>query len=268
MRIDFHTHCFPDKIAGGAVAKLQGICGITPETDGTYDDTCRAMKAWGTDIAVLFNIATNPHQQTSVNDFAAAHNTGPTRAFGSVHPEAENALEELERIQKLGLRGIKLHPDYQEFFVEEERVFPIYEKCQELGLIVAFHAGWDPLSPQLIHTTPRGAAAVLERFPKLRVILAHMGGFNMWDEVERQIIGRDNVYLDTSLAMGHVPVEQFVRMVRGHGAEKILYGTDCPWSDGARAAGYIRASGLTREEQDMIFFRNACRLLDIPEKVD
>ena len=86
MQIDFHTHCFPDKIAERAVGKLYSICGITPQTNGTYDDTCRAMKEWGTDIAVLFNIATNAHQQTSVNNFAASHNDGPTRAFGSVHP--------------------------------------------------------------------------------------------------------------------------------------------------------------------------------------
>ncbi|MGI5905614.1 MAG: amidohydrolase family protein [Candidatus Pararuminococcus gallinarum] len=264
MQIDFHTHCFPDKIAERAVGKLYSICGITPQTNGTYDDTCRAMKEWGTDIAVLFNIATNAHQQTSVNNFAASHNNGPTRAFGSVHPEAENALEELERIKELGLRGIKLHPDYQEFFVEEERIFPIYQKCQDLGLMVAFHAGWDPLSPEVVHTTPKGMVTVLDHFPNLTVILAHMGGFNMWEDVEKYMIGRNNVYLDTSLAMGNMPKEQFVRMVRNHGVKRILFGTDCPWSDGAAAVEYVKASGLTEDEQALIFYKNGCELLGIP----
>ena len=152
MRIDFHTHCFPDKIAEKAMGKLSVASGgLIPQTDGTAEGLRREMKKDGVDISVVMNIATNAHQQHSVNDFAASLVSDDLIPFGSVHPDAPDALEELERIRSLGLKGVKFHPEYQQFYVDDEKMFPIYKKISDLGLITLFHAGGDIGFPPPYH---------------------------------------------------------------------------------------------------------------------
>ena len=103
MLIDFHTHCFPDKIAASAIAKLESVSGgLRPYTNGTLTDTRRAMDEYGVDLSVVMNIATNAHQKKSVNDFAAQINQQKNIvSFGSVYPHSPDVLEELERIKAL-----------------------------------------------------------------------------------------------------------------------------------------------------------------------
>ena len=133
MIFDIHTHAFPEKIAKGAMESLSFRSGgLVPSYDGTFPRLCDFMKDSGVDGFAVQNIATNPHQMKKVNDFAASCLRKNVYPFGSVHPDAPDALEELERIREMGLRGIKLHPDYQGFFVDEERLFPIYKKASEL----------------------------------------------------------------------------------------------------------------------------------------
>ena len=127
MLIDFHTHCFPDAIAAGAVDKLAFASGgLTPYTDGTVAGLKDRMQRDGVDRSVVLHIATNERQQKKVNDFAASINGGNIVSFGAVFPTAPDALEELERIQSLGMKGVKLHPDYQGFSVDDEKMKPIY----------------------------------------------------------------------------------------------------------------------------------------------
>ena len=144
MLIDFHTHCFPDALAERAIEKLSFVGGgLEPYTNGTVTDLRRAMREHGVDISVVLNIATNPRQQKNVNDFAAAIHGEDLVAFGSVYPDAPNAMDELDRIHQLGLRGVKLHPDYQGFSVDDPKYKPLYRKISSLGLITLFHAGHD-----------------------------------------------------------------------------------------------------------------------------
>ena len=144
--IDFHTHCFPEKIAEKALASLSHCSGdALPFHKGTAESLLKQALSGGADGAVVLNIATNPRQQASVNNFAIeTNNRFPNLfAFGSIHPESPDALDELVRIHEAGLLGVKLHPDYQHFYVDEERMLPIYEKIASLGLITVFHAGVD-----------------------------------------------------------------------------------------------------------------------------
>ena len=145
MIIDFHTHAFPERIAAGAVDKLAYASGgLIPQTDGTLESLKEVMKRDGIDISVVLGIATNPTQQHNVNDFAAeVNNQEGFVGFGSVHPDAPDALDELDRIKSLGLKGVKFHPEYLGFFVDDERMKPIYKKISRLGLITLFHAGHD-----------------------------------------------------------------------------------------------------------------------------
>lgn len=262
--IDFHAHAFSDKIAERTIASLAEICGETPETNGTLADTERVMKSWGVDGFVIHSIATKPSQHLVCNNWAASVKAPHIFPFGSVHPDGEDVMEELERIKALGLYGIKLHPDYQNFMVDEERMFPIYRRCGELGLPILFHAGFDPLSPQLVHCTPQGAANALAAAPETTMIMAHMGGNEHWDEVEEVLCGKfKNLYLDTSLCAKAMTGEQCLRIIRKHGADKILLGSDCPWDNAANTIEKLRNIGLSEDEQHMIFAENAKRVLGL-----
>ena len=160
MLIDFHTHAFPDKLASRAMSKLSYESGgLIPQTDGTLNSLKREMTKDGVDMSVVLCIATNPTQQHNVNNFAIAVNDSPAfTAFGSVHPDAPDALDELERIKEAGLKGIKLHPEYQKFFVDDEKMKPIYRKISDLGLITSFHAGMDQAFTPPYHCTPERLA--------------------------------------------------------------------------------------------------------------
>ena len=139
------SHCFPDKIAARAIEKLADASGgIENYADGTVEGLKNRIAQDGVDAAVVLNIATNARQQKSVNDFAAQINDEKTIfAFGSVYPDSPDALDELDRIKELGLKGVKLHPDYQGFFVDDPKWKPLYKKISSLGLITVFHAGMD-----------------------------------------------------------------------------------------------------------------------------
>ncbi|MBQ8011264.1 MAG: amidohydrolase family protein [Oscillospiraceae bacterium] len=262
--IDFHVHAFSDKIAEKTVAMLAATCGETPETNGTLAATEAVMQKWGIDGMAVLSIATKPSQHLVCNNWAASIKAPHIFPFGSVHPDGEDVMQELERIRELGLYGIKLHPDYQNFCIEEERMYPIYRKCGELGLPIVFHAGFDPLSPDFVHCTPQGAAKALAAAPETTMILAHMGGNEMWDEVEEVLCGRfPNLYLDTSLCAKYMTDEQCLRIIRGQGADKILLASDCPWDNTANTIAKIKGLGLTEEEQRMIFSENAKKILHL-----
>lgn len=260
--IDFHVHAFADKIAVRTVESLAKICGEIPCTNGTMADTRRTMGEWGVDGIVLMSIATKPSQHLVCNNWAASQKAPDCFPFGSVHPDGEDVLEELERIRELGLYGVKLHPDYQNFFVDEERLYPIYRKCGELGLPVTLHAGFDPLCPDTVHCSPQAAARAAGDNPETTFIFAHMGSNALWDDVEIHMAGKyPNVYLDTALSGSHMEDDQLLRMIRMQGADRVLLASDCPWDSTAVTIRKLEGLPLTQEEKERIFYKNAQRLL-------
>jgi predicted TIM-barrel fold metal-dependent hydrolase len=267
MLIDFHVHLFPDALAARTLEKLSGIAeeggkGAPYFTDGTFAGTKRRMKEWGVDAFVTQHIATSPRSMRKVNDFAAQVRGEGVYSFGSVHPDAPDALEELDRIRALGLDGVKLHPDYQNFFVDEDRMAKLYERMAALRLPLLLHAGWDPLSPDLVHAEPERIARVLDGCPDLVVIAAHLGGMRRYDAVEKHLLGRRNLYLDTAMTSPylHDPA-QYARIMRGHGLDRILFATDCPWSTPERELQLLEGIGLEAEERERVTARNALALL-------
>jgi predicted TIM-barrel fold metal-dependent hydrolase len=264
--IDFHTHAFADKIAAKAIDLLK-----SHQVEYGYDDTCysdgtaagltKYYTEHGIDKAVLMPIATKPSQHAVVNNWAAElNNTGVFYCYGSVHPAGEDALTELVRIKELGLYGIKLHPDYQEFFADDPKVYPIYRKCAELGLPILFHAGLDAVSPETIHCTPQMELNLLEAVPELTAIFAHMGGNTLWAEVLELVAGR-NCYLDTSYSHSWEDNNLMRNIIKKHGSERILFASDFPWDTPDNIEEKLRKLGLTENEYDNIFYKNAQRLL-------
>lgn len=263
MLIDFHTHIFPVKIAPKAIKNLSEKAGGTkPYHDGTQSGLIRYMQTYGVDKAVVLNIATNPGQQRSVNDFAAAVNDGPLIAFGSVHPDAPDVLDELERICDMGLKGIKLHPDYQHFYGDDKKMTPIYEKIAKKGLVLVFHSGVDIGLYPPVYMTPERLLNALKPLEGATVVAAHFGGYMMWEKA-LDLLGGRSVYFDTAYAVGRIPPNIAKRVIMEHGADKILFGSDLPWSHAKEEAGMLKTLGLTQEQLDMVFYRNAKKILKI-----
>lgn len=264
MVIDFHIHAFPDAVAEKAIPVLSKCSGgVLPAYDGKISSLKVSLQKSGADLGVVLNIATNPKQQKKVNDFAISLVGDDTLIpFGSVHPDSPDALDELERLKAAGVKGIKLHPDYQHFFVDEKRMFPIYEKIAELGLITVFHAGVDIGYPEPVHCTPQRLLSVLDLFGDAPVVAAHFGGYLLWDSVLEELCGT-KVYLDTAFSYGKIPPDYARKIISAHSADRILLGSDMPWSTAENEVRLIQSLDLPTEVAEKILCNNAKRLLHI-----
>lgn len=263
MVIDFHTHAFPERIASRAVDNLSYASGgLIPQTNGTSKSLKSEMEKDGVDISVVLGIATNPAQQNNVNNFAAELDKNPHFVgFGSVHPDAEDVFEELERIKSLGLKGIKFHPEYQSFYVDDEKMKPIYKKISELGLIVLFHAGHDYGFKEPFHCMPENLKNAL-RWLDTPVVAAHWGGHGCAKEVIKHLSGGD-VWFDLSFGYGTMPKSFAQRIVDSTTPDRLLFGSDMPWHRPAWEMRLIESLDISPDDKEKIYYKNAAKLLSI-----
>lgn len=264
MIIDFHTHCFPDTLAPKALEKLSAAAGITPFSEATVASNIERMDACGIGLSVVCSIATNERQLVKVNSFAIDINDFSTRltALGSAHPDSPLLKKELERLVDHDIHGIKIHPEYAPYYIDSPEWRRVFALCQEMGIFIITHAGFDFISPDRIAVTPERLGRMLDEFPNLTVVAAHLGGNRMWNEVERHLCGRKNLYFDTALlsAEGLDPALA-LSVIRKHGADRVLFGSDLPWSDPARELAFVRSLRLTEQELTAILEENALTLL-------
>lgn len=270
MIIDFHTHIFPDKVAEKAVPKLAAVINHNPSMNGTASGLLDSMEKSGVDISVILPVVTNPHQIDSVIRFAAeinetyAENTSRRLlSFAGLHPVCDNYKDVLKLIKREGFQGIKLHPNYQGVYFDDIRYMRIIYAASELGLSVLTHAGDDPYTPDEAFCSPDMILHVLEDTAPPRLILAHMGSNGNYKEAEEKLCGK-NVYLDTSYSIMHMEEEQFIRMIHLHGADKVLFGTDAPWTYQKDCVEKLKSlTGLSEKEKQQILWENAAYLLGI-----
>lgn len=263
MLIDFHTHAFPDKIAPRAMTTLSHASGgLRPQTDGTAASLKAEMERDGVDLSVVLSIATNPQQQRKVNDFAMLLDREKEFvAFGSIHPDAPDVLEELDRIADAGLKGIKLHPEYQGFYADDEKMRPIYRKISQLGLITLFHAGHDIGFPPPYHAMPTHLLKALKWFDS-PVVAAHWGGAGCGQAVADLLCG-ENIYFDLSFGYGVISKPVAQQIVDKHGCDRLLFGSDMPWHRPEWELRLIDTLDLSESDRQKIFCKNALSLLGI-----
>ncbi len=263
MYIDSHIHAFADSIAEKAVNKLKEVAKIEPCTDGTINGARERLKACGIDYGVLLPVATKPSQQTTINNWAREEYKDCFISFGTVHPAAEDAVEEIERIKSLGLKGVKLHNDYQGVFIFDDMCRPIYRRCEELGLPIVFHMGRDPISPLIHRAMPYDLLELHENFPKLKIIGAHMGGIYAWESVYHYIAGVPNIWLDTAFTAKYIDEELFGCIVKKHGTHRILFGSDLPWSNPDDEKAMVARLSVSDEDKEKIYWKNIAELLEL-----
>ena len=282
MIIDFHTHTFPEQIAKRAIAKLSHSAHIKNYLNGTLEELKHAMKFAGIDYAVLLPVVTKPAQAEDINCLAIETNdifgiTG-VMSFGGIHPDNDNYREIIKDLAVHNVPGIKLHPVFQQINFDDIRYLRIIECACENNLIILTHAGFDASFPGADFVTPVRIRHVYDRLHPDKLVLAHMGGWDCYDEVEEVLAGC-NVYLDTAYTLSpmrsetgdivgteqYTPMsrEQFMRFVKIFGADHILFGSDSPWSDMAESMELIRESGLNPTELEAVLGGNAARLLNL-----
>lgn len=258
--IDIHAHIFPEEVAKKAIPRLSATSGIVPAHNGTLNGLLRSMRTAGITQSALMPVATKPEQVAKINQWIASMDRRWFIPFGTLYPlDVESVEAHINQVIALGIPGIKLHPNYQNFFPDDEGIFKVYELLERYGLILMLHCGKD-LSFDEVKSTPLRVRRVIDSFPRLRVIAAHFGGFKLWDEVEEHLIGR-SIYLDTSFTLLFMDPARFVRLARKHRIERILFGTDSPWTDQKKEVERIKQCGFDSDELENIFYFNSMRLI-------
>lgn len=269
MVIDFHTHVFPDKIASKTIAILAEKSGAVPSTDGTVAGLKAQLEKSHTHLGVALPVVTSPPQFDSINRFAlslnegAAGTAGRILSFGGIHPACEDIEGKMCFLKEKGFLGVKIHPDYQETFINDEGYIRILSAAKELDMIVVTHAGVDDgYAGKPVRCPPELALEVIQKVGHSKFVLAHFGGNRCYEEVYTLLAGQD-VYFDTSFVLPDIGEEKFKKMLEKHGEDRILFATDCPWRDIGEEIARVRSYGLTKETEEKILWRNAAKLLGI-----
>jgi len=258
--IDAHTHVFPDKIARKASESIGQFYGIGMRFDGRVDTLVKLSDHCPIRRSIVFSTATHPEQVRAINRFIATTvSSHPQFAgLGTLHPglSAAEIRTETDFMISAGLRGIKLHPDFQELYPDAPDMDPIYEAALERNLCFVFHAG-DERKP---YSHPARIADVARRYPGLSLVAAHMGGYTQWDIAFDLLAPYRNVSVDTSSTMSFVEPDQMVRLIRSFGADRVLFGSDYPMWNPCDELASLLALPLEAVEQQAILYGNAARL--------
>ena len=261
MVIDVHAHIFPDAIAEKASRSIAKFYDIPVEQGGSVDALLRLGDEAGIDQFVVHSVATTPAHVASVLKFITASvKAHPDRfiGFGSLHPDMENAAEAVERMIDAGLRGVKLHPDMQLFALDEDRAYRMFESfAGKLPLLV--HAG----DRRYQFSNPHRIARMMDKFPEMQVIAAHMGGYSEWKEAKELLAGCKNLYVDTSSTMFEVNDAEMVESIHAFGVENVMFASDYPMWNPGRELEHVRRLGLTEEELRQIEWGTAARLFGL-----
>ncbi len=257
--IDFHTHIYPDKIAQKATDSICEFYGLEGGgLRGTPAQLLQSGDQAGISEFVVLPVAIKPDHVRHINRFITEQVADEPRfyGFGTVHAEQENLDEEIDYICETGLLGVKMHPDTQLFNIDDERLFPLYERLQG-KLPVLLHMG----DPRYDYSHPARLRRVLDKFPKLTVVAAHFGGYSMIDTAYRYLKDTD-CYMDISSSLMFMQPGEAEHYIRAYGAERMLYGTDFPLWDPRVEVPRFLALSLTDREREMIAYQNALRILE------
>ena len=282
MIIDMHTHIFPEKISENVIEKLSRVAGIPAFTDGTLNGLKSSMDAAQINLSVILPVATNPKQVEKINSSSAALNEKffgeGIISLGCIHPDYTNYREELSRVKNYGLKGIKIHPVYQDTNLDDTKYMRILDRAAELDLIVVTHAGLDIGFPGVVRCSPQMIKKVVDEVGDFKFVAAHMGGWKNWDDVLK-LLADTKIFIDTAFSTGEIiprsdshwqaddleglTPAQFMNFVKIFGAEKILFGTDSPWTSARSSIEFIKNLPLSDADKNKILGGNAQRLLKL-----
>lgn len=267
--IDSHCHIFPDKIAQKATDSIDifyqisetGVidgCGFV----GTAKTLINQCDSVGVDKCLVTSVATTPHHAQSINTFIASEvELFPDRfiGFGSLHPESETLEEDAEQLIELGLKGVKLHPDIQNFKVDDSKVIKIFEICNEKKLPILLHTG----DSRFDNSNPNRVEKILKMFPDLTIIGAHLGGWSIWDKAPEILSKYKNLYVDTCSSFYALSKERAREIIDLYGTDRVIFGTDFPMWKQDEELKFLFSLGLSDEDLENILHNNLAKILNI-----
>ena len=260
MRIDVHTHIHPDLIAKPVLDNMTETFGYPAVGLNTVAGIKEHMISSGVDKSVVLGVVEEVRHVKAANDWLISIQDDMLVPFGAIHPDMDGKSEEIRRLRESGIKGIKLHPMVNQYYPDDPRMFEVYE---ELGddMVVEIHSGrWAHTKPgETVWADPSRIRKVIEKFPKMKVVALHLGGFYMLDEAERELIGLPNVLIDTTWppALKEVGVRTMLEIVNKHGSDKVCFGTDFPLADMAEDAKFIENLPLPGADKERILGENA-----------
>ena len=260
MRVDVHTHVWPDKIADVVLQSMARDMGFPAVAGNTVDSIKSHMRDSGVDKSVVLGVVQRANQVTGANDWLISIQDEMLVPFGAVHPDLEDKAGEVRRLRESGIKGIKLHPVMNSFYPDDPKMFPVYEEMGE-SMVLEIHSGRLPNtdSSQPTFAAPERIMNVVRQFPRLKVIALHLGGFYMLEEAERELIGRDNVLIDTTWppSLKEVAAETLTAIINKHGAHKVCFGTDFPLASQKTDSEYLLGLSLSDSQKEGILGENA-----------
>jgi len=258
---DVHTHAFPDKLAATATAKLEAAgVWFRPQAsfDGTVSGLLASMDRAGIRRAIVCSVVTRAEQTPKITDWSASIASDRIVPFASVHPDYPDIEGEIERIARAGIRGLKYHPHYGGYPLDDPKVVRIARAAAAAGLAMLFHTGHDMGFKEDDSATPLRVRRLHEAAPDLRMTAAHLGGWEQWPEVLEHVAGLP-IYLETSFTLGRCPPEVLERIFAKHPHEYLLFGTDTPWRDQREEVEKFLALALGEDVKRRILWDNALR---------
>lgn len=264
--IDFHTHAFPDALAERAVKALleegRRKYDVNAYLDGKVSSLLASMDKSGIDKSVICSIATKPSQFEPILNWSRQVMSDRIIPFPSLHPASPEAVQQVKQIKTEGFKGVKFHPYYQDFTIDENKFHPIYAELQKQGLVVVMHTGFDLAFERDRRCDPKKILKVLEAFPDLKLVTTHLGAWEDWEEVEKHLSGK-KIYMEISFSLDCMPMETARRIILNHPEDHILFGTDSPWADQKAAILQLKQLELGQELEALILRENARKLLSL-----
>lgn len=254
--IDAHCHIYPKKIASRAVAGTDAFYGLNSVHDGTVDTLFREGEKAGIDHYIVQSVATTPKQVESINEFIAQsveNSNGKLTGLGTLHPDSLNIAGDIKKIISLGLRGVKLHPDIQQFKIDDYRCLKIYELCEQEGLPILMHTG----DRRFDYSNPNRLLPVMQIYTGLTVVGAHLGGWSVWKEAIDNLAHIPNLYVDCSSSFAFMSKSEVKKAICTYGTDRVMFGTDYPMWGATGEIETLLSLGFKENEYKQIFSENA-----------
>lgn len=267
MIIDFHTHIYPDSMASIVIKNAKRIAKIPIFTNGTLTGLSQSMKDANIGLSIVLPVLLSSKQFSSYNKmfYTINENNKHILCFGGMHPASCNYKKEIDILaNEMKFKGIKLHPNMQHTYIDDSRYLNIIDYALKKELIVVIHSGHDPFVPNKDYSSPIHLANMIHSINgnTNKIVLAHVGGCEQWDMAEQYLVGHD-VHFDLSYAIDKMDKLQLSRIIRNHGSERILFGSDSPWGGQKECLHALKNLHLTKDQTQNILHKNAERLLNI-----
>ena len=256
--IDSHCHIYPEKIAARAIAGTDNFYGVVSSEHGTGSELSEKGEEYGVDRFIVQSVATTAKQVRSINEFIAQeveNSDGKLVGLGTLYPDSPDIVSDYLHLKGLGLRGVKLHPDIQNFKVDDYRCLKIYELCEQDDTPILMHTG----DSRYDNSNPNRLCPILDIYKGLRIIGAHLGGYSVWESACEALCEYENLYVDCSSSFPFFDIQKAKQIILRYGTDKVLFGTDYPmWSPKNELETFL-SLGLSEADNKKILSENAIK---------